>query len=182
MGTVDVGGPVKQLSTGHYHTCALLETGKVRCWGYGYHGQLGYGNSLTIGDNETPASVGDVNVGDTVLQVVASKTDDDRWGAAHTCALLSTGGVKCWGYNGNGQLGYGNTTGLSQPSASTVDLGGASAYTLSVGSIHTCALLNTGKARCWGYNGNGQLGYSHTTQIGDNELPSAAGDIQVVAP
>jgi alpha-tubulin suppressor-like RCC1 family protein len=182
VGEVDVGGPVKQLSTGHFHTCALLETGTVRCWGYNASGQLGYGNGIHIGDNETPASAGDVDVGETVLQVVASKTEDNRWGYSHTCALLSSGGVKCWGLNNHGQLGYGNTTNLSRPSASTVDLGGASAYALSGGSSHTCALLNTGKARCWGYNTNGQLGYSHTTQIGDNELPSSAGDIQLVAP
>jgi alpha-tubulin suppressor-like RCC1 family protein len=182
VGEVDVGGLVKQLSAGHFHTCALLETGTVRCWGYNGYGQLGYGNNFTVGDNETPASVGDVNTGGTVLQIVASKTYDDRWGAAHTCALLSTGGVKCWGHNYEGQLGYGHTTGLSQPSASTVELGGASAYALSAGGHHTCALLNTGKARCWGYNAHGQLGYGHTTQIGDNELPSAAGDIKVVAP
>ncbi|HEX8821217.1 MAG TPA: RTX toxin [Archangium sp.] len=180
VGEVDVGGPVKQLSTGSYHTCALLETGTVRCWGYNWHGQLGYPGHGTIGDDETPASVGDVSVGDTVLQVVASKSD--IWGRSHSCALLSTGGVKCWGYNNEGQLGYGNTTQLSQPSASTVDLGGTSAYAISVGWAHTCALLITGKARCWGYNGNGELGYGHTSWIGDNEPPFWAGDIEIVAP
>jgi len=183
VGEVNVGGLVKQLSTGNYQTCALLETGNMRCWGYNAHGQLGYGNTTQIGDNETPASAGDVAVGDTVLQISTSKHDDNRWsGVAHTCALLSNGGVKCWGHNGQGQLGYGNTTGLNQPSASTVNLGGASAYSLSVGGLHTCALLSTGKARCWGYSGNGELGYANTTNIGDNELPSAAGDLQLVAP
>jgi alpha-tubulin suppressor-like RCC1 family protein len=181
VGEVNVGGLVKQLSAGDYHTCALLETGNVRCWGYNWHGQLGYGHTAQVGDNETPASAGDIAVGDTVLQIIASMGDEQH-GRSHTCALLSTGGVKCWGYNGQGQLGYGNTAGLNQPSTSTVDLGGASAYTLSAGGFHTCALLSTGKARCWGYNGHGQLGYANTTQIGDNELPSAAGDIQVVAP
>jgi alpha-tubulin suppressor-like RCC1 family protein len=179
VGEVIVGGPVKQLSAGYFNTCALLETGNVRCWGYNYSGQLGYGHYQIIGDNETPASVGDVNVGETVLQIVTSETDDERWGVGFTCALLSTGGVKCWGYNGNGELGYGNTTQLNQPPAATVDLSGASAYALSVGAHHTCALLNTGKARCWGYNRDGQLGYSHTASVGDNEQPSWAGDIRL---
>ena len=181
-GEVNVGGPVKQLTAGGYHTCALLETGKVRCWGYSNHGQLGYpafSGSSNVGDNETPASAGDVNVGDTVLQVVASKNDDTA--TDHTCALLSSGGVKCWGYNGNGELGLGHTTNLPQPNATPINLGDTSAYALSAGGVHTCVLLSTGKPRCWGANSNGQLGYSHTTPIGDNELPTT-GEVKVSGP
>jgi alpha-tubulin suppressor-like RCC1 family protein len=182
VGDVNVGGPVKQLTTGNYHTCALLETGNVRCWGYGYYGQLGYPNHTGhnyVGDNETPASVGDVNVGETVLQIVASNKNDDASGSAHTCALLSSGGVKCWGHNAEGQLGYGNTTQLSQPSASTVDMEGISAYAIWAGGMHTCALMSTGKARCWGHNAQGQLGYGNTTHIGDDEQPYSAGYVNL---
>ncbi len=59
-GDVNVGGLVVQLAAGGYHTCALLEMGAVRCWGQGQYGQLGYSNTNDIGDNETPASAGDV--------------------------------------------------------------------------------------------------------------------------
>lgn len=59
-GDVDVGGPVSTLSAGAFATCALLESGSVRCWGDGYRGVLGHGNEEDIGDNETPASAGDV--------------------------------------------------------------------------------------------------------------------------
>jgi alpha-tubulin suppressor-like RCC1 family protein len=179
---VDVGGLVKQLSAGSLYTCALLETGTVRCWGYGWYGQLGYPGrtgSNYVGDNETPASVGDINVGEPVLQIVASKNDDANSGEDHTCALLSSGNIKCWGLNNHGQLGYGNTTNLSQPPASTVDLGGFSAYALSVGGDHSCAVLSTGKARCWGFSGHGELGYGNTTQIGDNEPAYVGGDINL---
>jgi alpha-tubulin suppressor-like RCC1 family protein len=64
------------------------------------HGQLGYGNTNTIGDDETPASAGDVDVGETVTQISA--------GAAHTCALLASGNIRCWGQGSDGRLGYGN--------------------------------------------------------------------------
>src|SRR5207249_6936380 len=99
---VDVGGPVVQLTAGGLHTCALLEGGKIRCWGNNQYGQLGYGHTLSIGDDETPASAGDVRIGDDVkaVRVVA--------GANHTCAVLDTGAVRCWGLANFGKLGYGN--------------------------------------------------------------------------
>lgn len=62
MSDVDVGGPVAQLGAGQNHTCAVLEAGSVRCWGDAAYGVLGYGSTLDVGDNETPASVGDVEV------------------------------------------------------------------------------------------------------------------------
>ncbi len=176
-GDVNVGGSAIQLSAGQLHTCALLSTGRLVCWGYDGYGQLGYPDYYWwhyVGDNETPASVGTVNVGGTVLQVAS--------GGNHSCALLGNGSVKCWGYNGYGQLGYGHTSPLPSPVAETVNLGGASAYYVTTGGNHSCALLSTGQARCWGYNGYGQLGYANTIGYGDNELPSAAGDIQVLTP
>jgi hypothetical protein len=98
---VDVGGTVTQIVAGENHTCALLDTGSVRCWGLGTSGRLDYGNTNDIGDNETPASAGNVNVGGTVTQVVTG---------SQTYALLDTGTVRCWGSSSNGMLGYGNTT------------------------------------------------------------------------
>jgi alpha-tubulin suppressor-like RCC1 family protein len=61
-GDVDVGGPVSQIVAGYNHTCALLQSGDVRCWGSGYGGKLGYGNTEHIGIYETPASAGSVQV------------------------------------------------------------------------------------------------------------------------
>jgi alpha-tubulin suppressor-like RCC1 family protein len=59
------------------------------------------GNTNSIGDDETPASAGNVNVGGTVIRVTAGET--------HSCALLDTGKVRCWGVGIGGRLGYGNT-------------------------------------------------------------------------
>ena len=99
-----VGGSVVQVATGDFHTCALLTTGNVRCWGLNDLGQLGYGNTENIGDDETPAEVGDVPVGGSVVQLEASENQ--------TCAVLTSGSVRCWGANNRGQLGYGNTNTL----------------------------------------------------------------------
>ncbi len=222
---VQVGGSVQELVAGGWHTCALLTGGRVRCWGANGHGQLGYGHTTTIGDNEHPSSAGDVNVGGTVLQLSASyaqtcallDTGSIRcWGynnygqlgygniinrsspggdlalgaralqvtsgGYHTCALLSSGQVKCWGYNGHGELGYGHTTQYTAPISVSLNLGGATAYALTAGGYHTCALLSSGQALCWGANGHGQLGYGHTRSIGDDELPFTAGEVGLLTP
>ncbi|MCA9716917.1 MAG: hypothetical protein H6713_37210 [Myxococcales bacterium] len=172
---VDVGGPVTQVVAGEHHTCALLEGGSVRCWGYGGHGALGYGNTTQIGDNESPASAGDVPVGEPVIQLAA--------GRYFTCALLESQNVRCWGQNPYGQLGTASTTqyGDNEPAsaAPTVELGGVAVAEVSCGEIHTCARTTDGEVYCWGYAGNGALGYANTTQIGDNETPATAGAVQV---
>lgn len=51
-----------QVTTGRDHTCPLLETGAIRCWGDGDDGTLGYANNNTIGDDELPSAAGDVSV------------------------------------------------------------------------------------------------------------------------
>jgi cysteine-rich repeat protein len=173
-GNINIGGIVVQLAAGEYHTCALLDTGAVRCWGYGGWGQLGYGNTSNIGDNEAPASAGNVNVGGTVVQLAT--------GGTHTCALLDTGAVRCWGNGLDGRLGYGNTSDIGNDeapaSAGNVNVGGT-VVQLAAGYSHTCALLDAGTVRCWGYGGYGQLGYGNTSTIGDNEVPASAGNVNV---
>ncbi|MCB1316470.1 MAG: hypothetical protein KDK27_10980 [Leptospiraceae bacterium] len=173
-GDVNVGGIVTQISASNIHTCALLNTGSVRCWGYGDFGRLGYANTNNIGDDETPASAGDVDVGGTVIQIAS--------GFHHTCALLDTGSVRCWGTGTNGQLGYGNTNHIdddeSPATAGDVNVGGTVTQ-ITAGSNYTCALLNTGSVRCWGLGTFGRLGYANTNNIGDNEAPATAGNVNI---
>lgn len=173
-GDVDLGGSAKEISAGQFHTCAVLDTGAVRCWGLGDLGQLGYGNTEIIGDDEVPASAGDVNVGGTVVQISANEN--------HTCALLDTGNVRCWGSSSFGQLGYGNTETIGDDevpaSAGDVNVGGR-VTAISAGANHTCALLDTGSIRCWGQGGFGELGYGNTENIGDDEVPASVGDVNV---
>ncbi|HMJ11315.1 MAG TPA: hypothetical protein VK524_07890, partial [Polyangiaceae bacterium] len=170
-GDVDLGGTVARIAVGWEHTCAVLTDGRLRCWGRNSEGQLGYAHSATIGDDETPASAGDVPVGSPVRQVAL--------GAHHTCALLTTGKVRCWGTSESGQLGYGNTQSVSPASAAAdVNVGG-SVVQIAAGVAHTCALLTTGAVRCWGSNNYGELGYPSAGNIGDDELPYTALDVAV---
>ena len=81
-------------------------------------------------------------------------------GGEHTCAVLSYGGIECWGRNNYGQLGNNSTTNSPTP----VAVGGiTTAVSVTAGQYHTCALLADGTARCWGYNNNGQLGNNSVT-------------------
>ncbi|HWB69674.1 MAG TPA: Ig-like domain-containing protein, partial [Solirubrobacterales bacterium] len=179
-GPVDFGPAhgASETVAGANHTCALFDSGAVRCWGRGSSGQLGYGNTEAIGDNENVGSAGPVQIGGTAVQIAA--------GANHTCALLSDGTVRCWGLNDKGQLGLGNTNNIGDnelPSAApTVDLGGASAIQIAAGANHTCALLADGTVRCWGLNEKGQLGLGSTTTVGDNESPASVSAVSLGQP
>ncbi len=173
-GDVDVGGAVTQIDAGVAYTCAVLDTGSVRCWGSNQRFGLGYVGADIIGDDETPVSVGDVDVGGTVTQIAT--------GFHHTCALLDTDNVRCWGNGNHGRLGYGNEDIIgydeTPASAGNVDIGIAVTQ-IAVGTDHTCALLVTGNVRCWGRGNSGALGYGNTTNIGDNETPASAGDVDL---
>jgi len=86
--------------------------------------------------------------------------------------------VRYWGNNDWGQLGYGHTDDIDDAaSAGDVDVGGT-AVQIWAGDGHTCALLDDGALRCWGRNAAGQLGYGHTDDVGDDETPASAGDVQ----
>ncbi|MDH3753050.1 MAG: hypothetical protein OEU32_04175, partial [Acidimicrobiia bacterium] len=128
---------------GDDHTCALLTTGTVRCWGLNADGQTGTGNVVT--PQLAPVTV---PLGGTASAVAAG---DD-----HTCALLTTGTVKCWGRNLDGQTGTGNVV-TPQLAPVTVPLGGT-AITIAAGDTHTCAILTGGAATCWGLNTNSETG------------------------
>ncbi|MBX2800147.1 MAG: hypothetical protein KTR31_20885 [Myxococcales bacterium] len=167
---LDTGPQIRDVSAGGRQTCAVLTTGAVRCWGLGEFGVLGYGNTDNVGDDETPASVGDVPLTGLVIDVEA--------GFYHTCALMNGGGVRCWGRNNYGQLGLGHTSDIGDDEDVSglvdIDLGGA-ALQLAAGVYHTCALMDTGDVRCWGWGSFGALGYGNTDDIGDDESPSAVG-------
>ncbi len=173
-GNVELGGSAVELVAGASHACALLAGGELSCWGRGSEGQLGYGNLDSVGDAQTPASAGRVDAGGTVVQVVA--------GDHHTCARLDTNAVRCWGDGLRGQLGYGTSHQGTQDHTPAMrgDVPvGAPVVDLAAGSEHTCAVLDTGALRCWGANDWGQLGLTHVDDIGDDETPQQSGAVDL---
>jgi alpha-tubulin suppressor-like RCC1 family protein len=152
----------KQISLGGDHSCALLTTGVLKCWGANSNGQLGLGNTNDYGDNASEVGTGlpAVNVNQTVKYVSA--------GYNHTCAIRNDNSTVCWGNNSLGELGIGNTNTIGDGSGEmgsklvAVNLGTSYAKALSAGLEFTCALLATSQVKCWGDNTYGQLGVSGT--------------------
>ncbi len=180
VGPVNLGAgrTARAISAGFYHACAILDQGQVRCWGTSYFGELGYGNLDTVGDTETPASVGPVNLGSGRTAVAITG------GGYHTCAILDNDRVRCWGYGRSGQLGYGNTRHVGNDetpgSVGPVNLGSSrTAVAITGGGFHTCAILDNGKVRCWGEGSSGQLGYGNKKDIGDNETPASVAAVKL---
>jgi len=177
---VDVVGltsGVKAISSGENQSCALLNTGSVKCWGGNNWGQLGDGTSTGPETNCSLHACSTVPVDVTGLTSGISAV---ATGSFASCALTMAGAVKCWGLNFTGQLGDGTSTGPqscpSPCSTTPVDVSGLSsgAVAITVGTDPSCALTTT-EVKCWGGNWSGQLG------IGTNTGPEQCGTFNDLA-
>jgi alpha-tubulin suppressor-like RCC1 family protein len=158
---VPLGGQAITLvagSSGGSHTCALLDSGSVRCWGT--EDSLGYGNEQVIGDDETPEQAGDVPLGGPATSLVGIN--------GSRCALLEDGTLRCWGRSASyGTLGYGDIffsdTDRVGDDETPADMGpvpvGEPVQAVFMGGLRTCVLLEGGRLRCWGDSVLGVLGY-----------------------
>ncbi|MFA7478696.1 MAG: hypothetical protein WC184_12550, partial [Acidimicrobiia bacterium] len=97
-------------------------------------------------------------------------------GANHSCGVTTAGDAYCWGYNGSGQLGNGNSTRQTTP---VKVLGNHSYESISAGNNHTCAVSIDGDAYCWGAGANGRLGNGNT--IDQNAPVKVAGNHSFVS-
>jgi alpha-tubulin suppressor-like RCC1 family protein len=145
---LSVAGNNNTGSVGGSHCALFSTTGRVKCWGEGGYGELG---NRTTKNSDVPVAV----TGITDAKAVAS----DTFGSSF-CAVLSTGGVKCWGDNYYGQLGNGTTVKYSDVPVSVKNITTATAITGGNGAdtYGYCALLSTKHIDCWGYGLNGELG------------------------
>jgi alpha-tubulin suppressor-like RCC1 family protein len=142
MPVVEVPGvsEIRKMTFGGSHICVLNFEGKVFCWGRSH--LLGRElNDLGVETNQpypTPVQVQGLS---EVKDIVA--------GDFHTCALLATNQVMCWGDNGYGQLGIGNST----PSLVPVTVQGLSNVKSLVSTTYAvCAITMQEELFCWGMN------------------------------
>eukprot|EP01043_Picozoa_sp_COSAG02_P038455 COSAG02_NODE_2965_length_7644_cov_1362.789927_10_plen_272_part_01 len=146
----------KALATGFSNTCAVVENGSLTCWGSNQYGMLGAGDDAPARVEPSPKVYVDLGTGRKAVGVTV--------GVSHACAILDEGSLKCWGANRAGQLGDGSRYGSASDFSSTpvsVDLGtGRTAVEVAAGYEHTCAILDDGSLKCWGYSWGGALGYS----------------------
>jgi cysteine-rich repeat protein len=207
------GALASSIATGSSHACAVVNDGKVKCWGRNYDGQLGVttpaGNPL-IGDEAgemgaslvaVPASLAGLATSvvlgpyhscavrsDKTVRCWGAETSGDPSGAqfaqfsinnTHQCGILLSGDLKCWGSNGVGELGQDSMTHYDGVQATdAVYLGqGRKAKSVATTAGHTCAVLDDGSVKCWGYNNLGQLGAGHTSNLGD-----MAGEMAALKP
>jgi alpha-tubulin suppressor-like RCC1 family protein len=120
----------------------------VSCWGYNYYGEVGDG---TTTQRSSPVAVSGLTGAQSLTL-----------GAYHTCASTASGGVSCWGWDLYGQLGNGSVFGgspidpnvLGTPALSPLAVpafSGVSQLGLGMSPSESCALMNDGTVRCWGY-------------------------------
>lgn len=136
-----IAANVQEIAVGDLHSCARMSDGTVSCWGDNRDLQLGVSGHAQVA---TPVQV----VGISGATSIAA-------GGWYSCAV-SAGTVRCWGKNDVGQLGNG-TAGDSSSRPQSV-AGIETAVEVELGSATSCARLENGGVRCWGYNARGALG------------------------
>ncbi|MEM7128642.1 MAG: tandem-95 repeat protein [Chloroflexota bacterium] len=150
IGTVAEG--IAAIDVGADHACVLTDTGGVKCWGNNSRGKLGT-------DDTTPRNIPTDVVGLSSGAEVQAISVGDR----HTCALSSSGGVKCWGGGNYYLLGNDDYNAWSKV---PVDVNGlqSGVTAIAAGARRTCVSTSNGM-KCWGSNLYGELGNGVATEI-----------------
>jgi alpha-tubulin suppressor-like RCC1 family protein len=163
--------PTKQaprMAVGVSHSCAILPTGQLKCFGSNGSGELGLGD--TKGRGDATGQMG--NALPTVSLGTGRTAKQVSLGYLATCAVLDNGGLKCWGSGTFGKLGQGDSLARGKlptemgDALKPIDLGGAVTQVV-MGDFHVCGLLQGGSVKCWGSNMSGELGLGDTNDRGD---------------
>jgi alpha-tubulin suppressor-like RCC1 family protein len=153
-GTAELTG-VRRVTAGGRFSCAELVNATARCWGDGRYGEIGDGQTLA----QLFPTLVRTGLAGRPLRGIANL----EAGYGHACARMPSRQVRCWGDNSYGTLGNGNPsiTDLAVPRP-VRNVTGRSALTgvaqVRTSAGHACVRLTNGRARCWGYGEDGQLG------------------------
>ncbi len=171
---IPVPGSAVDVAFSGRHGCVVVNRGTLYCWGLNDEGPLGLGHTQWVGDDETPAEAGPVDVGGPVVDVEV--------GDAHTCVLLRDGAVRCFGAGDDGRLGTGAEDDIGDDevpsSVPPVELGGPAVQLEVFRRNATCAIRQDGALFCWGLSAADGWGYDGS-YIGDDETPLEAGPVPV---
>lgn len=102
-------------------------------------------------------------------------------GEMSVCARVGSTGVRCWGWNSDGQLGDGTTVKSWVPVPVTGLSDVSSLASVSSAARHKCARTSSSAAYCWGENFSGEIGTgsanptSHTTPVASTVFDPASG-------
>jgi hypothetical protein len=141
------------------NVCARFAAGGVACWGEDTWGELGNGTTGIFNDSPFPVEVKGIG-GHGTLTGVAGVTGVP---GLTNCAVLTSGGADCWGYNGDGALGDPPASISSDVPVKVTGIAGkgtlAGIASLSVGDGadggSVCAVLTSGAVDCWGFASSG---------------------------
>ena len=172
--TLPLDAPAVAISSNFQHTCAILNTGSLTCWGKNDHGQIGTGSNspnkvlipTLVNQDNWPSNR-------TVLDV---GTADD-----HTCAILDDNSVYCWGRNNAGQLGTGGGSSSYVPVATNEFGNGKAKLAIDSHGDHSCVLIENGSIYCWGRQSHGQIG-NDTSDNGGGGNCGSSDNCRVASP
>ena len=138
------------------HACALLIDGTVKCWGDNQYGQTGgpsekthSGSASSIDEKVRNWHQGHISNTPYKVEYLGEKATAISVGGWHTCALLESGTVKCWGDNQFLQFGEGSEGMAYSEIPKKIKLE-KNAKAISAGATHTCAILEDKSIECWG--------------------------------
>jgi alpha-tubulin suppressor-like RCC1 family protein len=135
------------IAAGQGHTCVVLGSGDVYCWGLNASGQSGSALSSGVLLKATKVA----NLGPALT--VSAKT-------VHTCALLQDHTAACWGFAYYYALGSTSTADTGMPVAVA---GAASILEIEAGHVYTCWRSSAGSVYCFGAQCHNRLGYSNSS-------------------
>ena len=177
MSDIAISETAIKVATGKKSSCAILNTGNVKCWGDGEGGATGYDHTSNLGND-----AGEMEALSNVY--IGGKTATDiSVGDASGCIVTNDGRARCWGKGDGGRLGTNSTSNVGNNAGSnsmtllgdiTIGVGDPKVKKIKTKISTTCALTVNDTIRCWGNGDSGRLGTGSTSKIGNSSGNSIA--------